>query len=150
MSTQPTRSYTRLAVAVIIAGVVIGAGIFAASYFGTATTVTRSASSPGVIILPSSVVSSSCPNLPSANQLLSNSSQGGLQVFGRTSAQAVQNYSETVLDYMNGQTYPDWVVISVTNGTVWVVVPEPTLIATGCLASLSNYIQSESGPSTTA
>jgi hypothetical protein len=39
MNIQPTRSFTRLAVAIIIAGVVIGAGIFAASYYyGTATT----------------------------------------------------------------------------------------------------------------
>jgi hypothetical protein len=41
MNVPPTRSYTRLAVAIIVAGVVIGAGIFASSYLGTATTVTR-------------------------------------------------------------------------------------------------------------
>jgi hypothetical protein len=41
LTTQPPRSYTRLAIAVIVAGVVIGAGIFASSYLGAATTVTR-------------------------------------------------------------------------------------------------------------
>ena len=35
MNAPPTRSYTRLAVAIIVAGVVIGAGIFASSYLGT-------------------------------------------------------------------------------------------------------------------
>jgi hypothetical protein len=41
MNAPPTRSYKRLAVAIVVAGVVIGAGIFASSYLGTATTVTR-------------------------------------------------------------------------------------------------------------
>jgi len=41
MNAPPTRSYTRLAIAVIVAGVAIGAGIFASSYLGTGTTVTR-------------------------------------------------------------------------------------------------------------
>ncbi len=41
MNGQPTRSFTQLAMAIIVAGVVIGAGIFASFHFGTATTVTR-------------------------------------------------------------------------------------------------------------
>jgi hypothetical protein len=41
MNAPPSRTYTRLAVAIIAAGMVIGAGIFASSYLGTATTVTR-------------------------------------------------------------------------------------------------------------
>ena len=41
MNTQPTRSFARLAVAIVVAGVAIGAGILASSYLGTATTVTR-------------------------------------------------------------------------------------------------------------
>ena len=41
MTVAPARSFTRLAIAIVIAAIVIGAGIFAASYLGTATTVTR-------------------------------------------------------------------------------------------------------------
>jgi hypothetical protein len=50
----------------------------------------------------------------------------------------VMNYSSTVLGYMNGQMYPNWVDIYVTNGTVWVNVPESILQATGCVAALTN------------
>jgi hypothetical protein len=41
MSSQPRQNFTRLAVAIIIAGVAIGAGIFASSYVGTSRTVTE-------------------------------------------------------------------------------------------------------------
>src|SRR5208283_4234026 len=41
MNAPPNRICTRLALAIIVAGAVIGAGIFASSYHGTAMTVTR-------------------------------------------------------------------------------------------------------------
>ena len=50
MTTQPPRSYTRLAIAIIVAGVVIGAGIFASSYLRETTTVTRTTSETATII----------------------------------------------------------------------------------------------------
>jgi hypothetical protein len=41
MNSQPTPNFSRLAVAIVVAGVVIGAGIFASSYLGTSPTVTE-------------------------------------------------------------------------------------------------------------
>jgi hypothetical protein len=41
MNSKPPQRFTGLAVAIILAGLMIGAGIFAASYLGTATTVTK-------------------------------------------------------------------------------------------------------------
>jgi hypothetical protein len=49
-TTIPPRSYTRLAGAIVIAAVVIGAGIIASSYLGTATTVTRSITSTRTVV----------------------------------------------------------------------------------------------------
>ena len=51
MTTPPSRSYTRLAGAIVIAAVVIGAGIIASSYLGTATTVTRSITSTETVVI---------------------------------------------------------------------------------------------------
>ena|SRR5580692_7282887 len=50
MTTPPSRNYTRLAGAIVIAAVVIGAGINASSYLGTATTVTRSITSTRTVV----------------------------------------------------------------------------------------------------
>jgi hypothetical protein len=50
MTALPPRSYTRLAGAIIIAAVVIGAGIIASSYLGTTTTVTRSITSTETVV----------------------------------------------------------------------------------------------------
>jgi hypothetical protein len=41
MNSQPPRKLPDLAVAIVVAALIIGAGIYAASYFGTATTVTK-------------------------------------------------------------------------------------------------------------
>lgn len=41
MGARPTRNFPHLAVAIVVAGVVIGAGIFATSYLGMVVTVTR-------------------------------------------------------------------------------------------------------------
>jgi hypothetical protein len=45
MNSEPTRNFSRLAVAIIVVGVVIGAGIFASSYLGTSTTETTTVTS---------------------------------------------------------------------------------------------------------
>jgi|SRR3984957_12695370 len=50
MTAIPPRSYTQLAGAIIIAAVVIGAGIIVSSYLGTATTVTRSITSTRTVV----------------------------------------------------------------------------------------------------
>jgi hypothetical protein len=39
MSNPPRQNFTKLAIAIIVAGVVVGAGLFAVSYFGTFRTV---------------------------------------------------------------------------------------------------------------
>jgi hypothetical protein len=41
MNSPPAQNFSRLAIAILVAGVVIGAGIFAASYVGTSRTVTE-------------------------------------------------------------------------------------------------------------
>jgi hypothetical protein len=50
MTTAPPRNYTGLAGAIVIAAVVIGAGIIASSYLGTVTTVTRSITSTRTVM----------------------------------------------------------------------------------------------------
>ncbi len=45
MTTQPPRSFTRVAIAIVVAGLVIGAGILASSYLGTTKTVTDTSTS---------------------------------------------------------------------------------------------------------
>jgi len=50
----------------------------------------------------------------------------------------MMNYSSTVLGFMNGQVYPNYVHIAVTNGTVWVIPPESLLLAMGRVAALVN------------
>jgi hypothetical protein len=41
MNSPPAQNFSRLAIAILVAGVVIGAGIFASSYLGTSRTVTE-------------------------------------------------------------------------------------------------------------
>lgn len=47
MTTQPPRDYTRLAIAIIVAGVVVGAAVFAAAPFATKTVAVSSSSCSG-------------------------------------------------------------------------------------------------------
>jgi hypothetical protein len=67
MNAPPTRTYTRLAVAIIVAGVVIGAGIFASSYLGTATTVTRT-SVETTTMFTTLLISTSTTGVQTANE----------------------------------------------------------------------------------
>ena len=97
------------------------------------------ASQSSETLLSPQVVASACPNLPTANGLLNNGSLS-LQIFNRNDNSAVvANYSSTVLGYMTGQIYPNFVAIFVTNGKVWVEIPENILQETGCLSAIANY-----------
>ena len=65
MNGQPTQSFTRVAVAIVVAGVVIGAGIFASSAFSrpkttTATDVTTTVLSTADCTVSSTVTMSPC------------------------------------------------------------------------------------------
>jgi len=68
MTTQPTRSYTRPALAIVLAGVVVGAALFASPYFAPATTVyltststmttTETTTSTTILTLTSTIITS--------------------------------------------------------------------------------------------
>lgn len=91
-------------------------------------TTQNSTSYPGETIFSSQEMKSACPDLPTANQLLSEARITKVMIIPRNAnVGPVMNYSSTVLGYMNGQMYPNWVNIYMTNGTVWVEVPESIL-----------------------
>jgi len=96
--------------------------------------------------LTPAILRSACPNLPSANQLLSSPSEKVGIIYPNSTTVPPQNYTEPVLGYMNGRIYPNFNVIYVTNGKVWVEIPQDALQSTGCNSALSAY---ESGGAAT-
>ena len=102
-------------------------------------TTQNSTSYPGVTVFSSQEVKLACPNLPTANQLLSEDRTIKVMIIPRNEdVGLMMNYSSTVFGLMNGQMYPNYVHIAVTNGTVWVIPPESLLQAIGCVAALTN------------
>jgi len=102
-------------------------------------TTQNSTSYPGETVFSSQEVKLACPNLPTANQLLSEDRTIPVMIIPRNEdVGLMMNYSSTLFGFMNGQMYPNYVHIAVTNGTVRVIPPESLLQATGCVAALMN------------
>jgi len=89
--------------------------------------------------LQAEVLNSECPRLPTASQLLSNQNNK-LIIIGRNGTEPnIFNYTTTEFGYSNGRMYPNFNIIYVTDGKVWVQIPQSILQATGCSAALTNY-----------
>lgn len=85
-------------------------------------TTQNSTSYPGETVFSSQEVKLACPDLPTANQLLSEDI--GMIIPRNVDVGLMMNYSSTVFGFMDGQMYPNFVHIALFNGTVWVIPSE--------------------------
>ncbi len=137
------QAYGVFVTAVVI--LVIGLAAFATLRSGPTSTSSstrttqNSTSYPGETVFSSQEVELACPDLPTANQLLSEERTIPVGIIpGNVDVGLMMNYSSTVFGYLTGQVYPNFVHIALFNGTVWVIPPETFLQTIGCVAALTN------------
>ncbi len=111
MAAPTRRDFTRLAIAIVLAGVVISAGIFASSYRGTATTVTQISTTTRTFTVTTSVFRANSTSITANSISISTVGSETFVSFDTTLAGCCNKTEGAALDYP----------ISISYGGSWIL-----------------------------